>query len=564
LERRLCTVLAADVVGYSRLMRLDEAGTLERLKSLRQEVLQPKIAERKGRVVKLMGDGLLAEFSSVVEAVQCAIEIQKASADREPHLSEDRRLRLRIGLNLGDIIVEESDIYGDGVNVAARLETLAQPGGICVSGAVYDQIRNRIDVSFQDLGERQVKNIDQPLRVWCWPEASAKSKAEVNLGRDPIPLICVEAFSHGGDVDRSADLAEELRSEILDALAHRSGVRVALSAGGDEKPTYLLQGRCRVAGNRCRLHLFLTIAATGESFWSTKIDREIDDLSGFLDDVVARISTALRFHMNAYAGAVYASRPDSELTFQQLLSKAAFFFYRVDAKSVEISRGTMEAAVAKAPEHPMALAMHAYAIMQTVPLAMGRVADIDADAAVSFADRSVDHGSNVDFVFRNRARIRLWLRRDHEGCRADARRALSINPRYHAAKENLSLADVFGGHATRGATRLAALLREAETEPFHTPYRHSMFGIAYALAGDGRAAVDHAREGYEQRPFIPVHALAYAIAASEDGFLTGADEFHAMIDRHGLTVRDADRLPFASESDALAVADRLRRPGLPE
>jgi class 3 adenylate cyclase len=150
MERRLAAILAADVVGYTRLMGEDETGTLERLKSLRRELVQPKITERGGRIVKLMGDGLLAEFPSVVEAVQCAIDIQQEMAEREPDISDDRRIRLRIGINLGDIIVEGSDIYGDGVNVAARLEALADPGGICVSGDAYRQAKGKIEAGFED------------------------------------------------------------------------------------------------------------------------------------------------------------------------------------------------------------------------------------------------------------------------------------------------------------------------------------------------------------------------------------------------------------------------------
>ena len=149
MERRLAAVLAADVVGYSRLMREDETGTLDRLKSLRKELVQPTIRERKGRVVKLMGDGLLAEFPSVVEAVQCAVEIQQSMIRRETDLPDERRIRLRIGVNLGDIIVEGSDIYGDGVNVAARLEGLAEPGGICISGKVYEEVRNKLPTAFE-------------------------------------------------------------------------------------------------------------------------------------------------------------------------------------------------------------------------------------------------------------------------------------------------------------------------------------------------------------------------------------------------------------------------------
>src|SRR6202007_2686127 len=165
--RRLAAILAADVAVYSRLMGADEEGTHERLQAYLRELVSPKIAEHRGRIVKNTGDGLLAEFASVVDAVRCAVEIQRGMGEREPEVSEERRIRFRIGINLGDVIVEEHDIFGDGVNVAARLEGLAEPGGIRVSRVVRDQVRDRLDYTFEDLGERQVKNITRPVRVYA-------------------------------------------------------------------------------------------------------------------------------------------------------------------------------------------------------------------------------------------------------------------------------------------------------------------------------------------------------------------------------------------------------------
>src|ERR1700750_526153 len=171
--RRLTAILAADVAGYSRLMGKDEEGTHERLRGHLRELIEPKIAEHHGRIVKNTGDGFLAEFASVVDAVRCAVEIQQGMADREPEVPEGRRIELRVGINLGDVIAEEHDIFGDGVNVAARLEALAEPGGICVSRVVRDQGRDRFEFTFQDLGEQQVKNIARPVRVYRVSESRA-------------------------------------------------------------------------------------------------------------------------------------------------------------------------------------------------------------------------------------------------------------------------------------------------------------------------------------------------------------------------------------------------------
>src|SRR5437764_8813258 len=164
--RRLAAILAADVAGYSRLMGEDEEGTLERLKALRRELSSPKIAEHHGRIVKTTGDGVLVEFASVVDAVRCAVEVQNAMVERNTDIAAERRIEFRIGINLGDIISDENDIYGDGVNVAARLEALAEPGGICVSRMVHDQVRDKLDIAFDDMGEQQLKNIARPLHVF--------------------------------------------------------------------------------------------------------------------------------------------------------------------------------------------------------------------------------------------------------------------------------------------------------------------------------------------------------------------------------------------------------------
>src|ERR1700722_14962066 len=172
--RRLTAILAADVAGYSRLMGADEEGTHERLKAHLAELVNPKIEEHRGRTVKNTGDGLLAEFASVVDAVRCAVEIQRGLAEREPEVPEERRIRFRMGINVGDVIVEDNDIFGDGVNVAARLEMLAEPGGMCISGTVHDHISDRLPCAFEDMGEQSVKNIARPVRVYALrPEGTA-------------------------------------------------------------------------------------------------------------------------------------------------------------------------------------------------------------------------------------------------------------------------------------------------------------------------------------------------------------------------------------------------------
>ena len=208
MERRLAAIMATDVVGYSRLIRADEEGTLAALKALRSDLIDPKIAEHHGRIVKLMGDGMLAEFPSVVDAVRAAVETQQAVAEHNAALPAESRIEFRVGINLGDVVIDGLDIQGDGVNVAARLEGLAEPGGICISGGVYEQVRDRIDLPFEDLGEQKVKNIDRPVRVWQWiadrdVAAGGTAAAAAPLALPDKPSIAVLPFSNmSGDPEQ--------------------------------------------------------------------------------------------------------------------------------------------------------------------------------------------------------------------------------------------------------------------------------------------------------------------------------------------------------------------------
>ncbi len=236
MERRLAAILAADVVGYSRLMEADEVGTLAKLKSHRDELVNPTIAKHHGRIVKLMGDGMLVEFARAVDAVRCAISLQEGMADREADIPEEKLTVLRIGVNMGDVIVEEGDIFGDGVNVAARLEGMADPGGVLISQSVRDSVANRLDISFFDNGERKFKNISRPIRVWSWPRRLPALRAESK------PRIFVAEFQGRGEQEArlAADLADELRAH----LARLTGLDIATDRG---KAHYIAEGGLRPA-----------------------------------------------------------------------------------------------------------------------------------------------------------------------------------------------------------------------------------------------------------------------------------------------------------------------------
>ena len=361
MERRLAAILAADVVGYSRLMGGDQRGTVERLKSLRKELVQPRITDRKGRIVKLMGDGLLAEFPSVVEAVDCAIEVQQALTGHEAEVPEDRRIALRIGINLGDIIVDGTDIYGDGVNIAARLEGLAKPGGICVSGKVHEELRDRTDLPFEDLGEREVKNIGRPVRVWQWdPEGTAPASEVVNLNEpSPIPdkasiaVLPLDNMSDSRDYDY---LADGITEDIITLLARIPSFFVIArnssfsykgqqhdirQVGRDLGVRYVVEGSLRPIGDRVRVTVQLIEAESGKHVWAERFERAAADLVDVQDEITNAIVTRLEPELTRAEFELIRRRPPSDL--------GAWNYY-VQASSVLSMKGWHERTFAEGAE----------------------------------------------------------------------------------------------------------------------------------------------------------------------------------------------------------------------
>src|ERR1700746_57723 len=296
--RRLAPTLAADVAGYSRLMGADEEGTHERLKAHFRELVEPKIKEHRGHTVKNTGDGLLAEFPSVVDAVRCAAESQRGMAAREPEVPEEQRIRFRIGINLGDVIVEEHDIFGDGVNVAARLEALAQPGGVFVSNTVYEHVRDRLPFAFQDLGEQQVKNIARPVRVYRVRPAGAPAESAAASVTQTLPLpdkpsMAVLSFTNMSADPEQEFFADGIAEDVITALSRYPSLFVIArnscftykgravdvkQVGRELGVRYVLEGGLRKAGNRIRVTAQLVEAETGKHVRAERYDRDLDDI----------------------------------------------------------------------------------------------------------------------------------------------------------------------------------------------------------------------------------------------------------------------------------------------
>ena len=316
MERRLTAILAADVVGYSRLMESNEMGTFARLKELREKLVAPAVANYAGRVVKLTGDGFLAEFASAAQAVHCAIELQKGMAAREATTPEKERVVLRIGINLGNIILEDGDIYGDGVNVAARLEGMAEPGGVLISQSVQENAAPSVQTTFFDNGERKFKNIARAIRVWSWPNRLSSLRGE---GK---PRLFLAAFEGHSEVEQR--FANDLGHEIKSCLSRLTGLELTENC---TRAHYVVEGAVRIVEGRHRIFARLLSAEEEKQIWSERYDERCDSLFDVLDRCAPRIAMSVRRRVAADDAQRLAGRPLDELSVEELLALAGVSFF---------------------------------------------------------------------------------------------------------------------------------------------------------------------------------------------------------------------------------------------
>src|SRR5262249_44549214 len=376
-QRRLTTILAADVVGYSSLMERDEAGTMAQLRARRREVLMPLVSQHGGRVFKLMGDGAFVEFNSVVTAVECAVEIQNVMRARNADKPSETPILLRIGINLGDVIVEGSDLYGDGVNLAARLQSLAEPGEIWFAASVYDQVEKKLSLGYEDLGLRDLKNIARPLHVYrVNPEAPAAAAASVAGDRGAKPAIAVLPFTNmSGDPEQqyySDGITEDIITELsrfrsLFVIARNSTFQYRDKAtdvrriGRELGAQYVVEGSVRKAGDRLRVTAQLIEAASGNHVWAERYDRDLQDVFAVQDQIIATIVGTLAGRLQA-AGTEQASRkpPKSLAAYECVLRGKALALGDLEAEAER--RRMFERAIELDPKYGQAYALQAHSV----------------------------------------------------------------------------------------------------------------------------------------------------------------------------------------------------------
>lgn len=553
MERRLAAILAADVVGYSRLMAEDETLTFERLTQIRKETVQPEIDAHNGRVVKLMGDGLLAEFPSVVNAVECGLKIQAAVGAREAEIPDDRRIRLRIGVNLGDIIVDGADIYGDGVNLAARLEGLAAPGGICISATVHQNLGKQIGSLFADSGDRKVKNMERPVRVFRWPSDQALSGSTVqSLGSaGSQKTLIVPPIIHSGDADTEF-LAESLRDGLLNSINKQSAIRVIREPNeSDVQAAYILEGSVRGRGNRVRLTFRLVDTADKKQIWSERYDRQSGDVFELEDEVSGKVSAVVRVKLKLAQFERLRGSSDADLSVPDLLDKAAAFFNHGLGNN-ETIEATLKTALSRDPENSMAHAMLAFCLHREFDFSPIDPTLEEKAAIDELVQRAVKLQSNSYFAHFVASLVAQDLYGAFERSRRHAEAALQTNPELLPAQGMLAIAEIHIGDLDAGIASLTQAFDVDHQDP-HRPRHQRELATAHFMAGDLEKSAEMIGLLVESEPGLDRNKLVYATILAAQGKTADACALiQGMRQRHPELSMARKRHSWIGEPDAAA------------
>lgn len=562
-QRRLAAILAADMVGYSRLMEADESGTLARLKTHRLELIDPAIAKARGSIVKTTGDGMLVEFASIVDALTCAAEIQRRMARRNADVSPARWIQFRIGINLGDVIVEDGDLFGDGVNVAARLEALAEPGGICVSGAVRDQVGDRLDFGFEDLGEQAVKNISRPIRVYRvrLDLPAADAPAEVAAAAALVatkPSIVVLPFANMSGEPEQEFFADGLTEDIItelsrfhellvisrnSAFVHKGKAVKVQDVAREFGVHYVVEGSVRKAGGRVRVTVQLIDAETDRHIWAERYDRDLADIFAIQDEVTSAIAATLPGRVEAAARDWAKRKTTDNLEAYECLLAGKVLHHRSTRDDNAQALAMLDRAVGLDPKYAHAHAWRACVLGQswvnawcadrdaTWDAVVGELEiaialdDNDADvhrilSAVALArdefdksmyhqERAIASNPNYDLIVVQQGELLTWLGRPEEGIDW-IRKAMRLNP-HHPERFWSHL-----GRAHYTAQRYAEAVEAYShiTKPDHT--HHAFLAAALAWMGDATAAGAHAQAVLRIDPAFTAEAFLATLHYKRD------------------------------------------------
>jgi TolB-like protein/Tfp pilus assembly protein PilF len=573
LDRRLAAILAADVVGSCRLIGIDEEGTVAQLRALRRTLFDPKVTDHRGRIVKNTGDGVLVEFASVVDAVRCAIDVQRDMAERNADVPQHKRIEFRIGIHVGDIIIADEDIFGDGVNIAVRLESLAEPGGILVSSNCYDHVRNKVDVGFDDIGAHALKNIADPVRAYRIRGSATVARA-VDRDANNKPSIAVLPFDDmsGGEEQQyfgdgiSDDIITELsRFRQLRVVARNSsfqfrGPNVDLGRVNRELGVlYVLEGSVRRLGNRIRITAQLVDASSGHHVWADRFDRPLEQLFDVQDEVVRTIVGTLVGRLQADRVNRSKSKPPISLVaYECALRGDALPVF--DAASEAEARRLFERAIELDPEYAKPYALLAFALCREWYADMSG-SDAALDRALKLAKRAVELDDSQETCLAALGFVHMY-RYSFDLAEHYYTRALALNPNNPTVLANLGGLYVHLGEPTKGME----YLKEAKVvDPFFAPkWYWAQVGRAHFVTHQYAEAI----AAFTRVPSTSVWGLAYLAACYA---LTGDNERSKYYAAEVLRLmpefsiqRYVPKELFKLPSDRKHLAGGLRKAGLPE
>jgi adenylate cyclase len=577
--RRLAAILAADVVGYSRLMEADEAGTLAALKARRKEVLEPLVAQHHGRIFKVTGDGVLVEFASAVNAVQCAIELQQGMAAANAGQADDRHIVLRIGVNLGDVMVEGGDLYGDGVNIAARLEGLAEPGGILISGPAFDQVRNKISTRFDDLSEQSLKNIAAPVRVYS---ARLGPSASVSA---PLPLPAKPSIAVLPFVNMSGDVEQEyfsdgITEDLITALskihwffviartstfAYKGRPVAPRELGRDLGVRYVLEGSVRKGGNRVRISAQLVDAATGHHVWAERYDRDLEDMFALQDEMIETIVRTIEPELGRAERERARRKPPGSLDAWELFQRGLWHHYRFTKDDNAEAARYFHRAIEVDPTFALPFAALAHACYWDA--LFGYAADVKKTLAegLELARRAVSLDDREPFAHFALGRVQT-LRAELDGAIAELEQAIEINPNFAHAYYGLGVALVWAGQPTQALDRIDTALRLNPRDPSVWTFQAGRALTLFFLDRLDEAADWAHRSTQSISTGLWSHGVEAAVLAhlgrEQEAAAALAQVYRLKPNFSAEFVREV--FPFKVAADRDRFLDGLRKAGLPE
>ena len=580
-QRRLAAILAADVAGYSRLMGMDEEGTLSALKELRRELADPKIKEHRGRIVKTTGDGLLVEFASVVDAVRCAVEVQYEMAERNAEMPEERRIQFRIGINLGDIIKDGRDIHGDGVNIAARLEALAEPGGICVNRVVRDQVRDKLDFAFEDAGEQRVKNIARPLRVYrIRPGRSAgdtMGAAQPALALPDKPSVAVLPFTNMSGESEQEFVSDGIAEDVITALSRYPSLFVIArnssftykghpvdvkQVGRELGVRYVLEGSVRKAGNRIRVTAQLVEAGTGNHVWADRYDRDLADIFAVQDEITEAVTIAIAPAIADAELQRAVRKPPDSLDAWAAYQRGLWHLSEANPDDNTIAQKFFRQAIDLDPTFAggysgLALAqLQAAAVYQKLGL-------LEAQSSAEALARRAVALDGADAEARSCLGWALQARGELQGALSEIERALGMSPNLAVAHGQRGATLIFAGRPKEGLAAVQTSIRLDPRDPFSAiRLLHIACGLYFSR--EYEETIEAAKQLIRSYPDFPMIYRWPAAALGQLGRTAEAKEaLHKAISlapaAFDMYVRK--RVPWFRPEDQAHLLDGLRKAG---